>query len=120
VVARLPFAPLPNYPDDAGGLVVAPLAPEPTDDDLTLLLLESAPALRADLVEEGLEGSGLRRLASASAADGATRRHLLEADGCGQPADLGVGEALAAFGQQVLRAVPIGCYARPLLAGDLA
>jgi chorismate mutase len=111
VVSRLPFAPLPGYPEAVGALVLAPLELEPSGDDLTLLLVE-ADVGAARLIELL---APLTPRVLASHREGGTARHLVEVAGFLPPDD----PRLAARGP-LSRVAVAGCYARPLAAAELA
>jgi hypothetical protein len=118
VVARLPFAPLPGYPEGAGGLVLAPLEPEPSGDDLTLLAIETDGTLGGADLCELLTLLSPRRLAGYRKPEG-TVRHLLEVAGFLPPGDQRLAGLLAPAGGSLLRVAVVGCYARPLAAAAL-
>lgn len=117
VHARLPFAPLPVYPDDVQGLVLARLPPEPSGDDLTLLALEAEEAVSADQLQACLRP---RWRLSRPGSAGEAVWHLLELDGFQADAAQKVGRALSGAGGRILRAEVLGCYARPLSTAELA
>jgi chorismate mutase / prephenate dehydratase len=112
VQARLPFATLPGYPDHVQAYVVARLPPEPTGDDLTLLLLET------DEVPNGSD-PWLSRHLLRSEPEAGTVRHLVELGGFFTEDGPPLRVALAAVGGGLLRVQVLGCYARPLPAAEL-
>jgi chorismate mutase / prephenate dehydratase len=112
VVARLPFAPLPGYPEGLGAFVLAPLEPEPSGDDLTLLATENDGSVGSAQLCEMLAPLAPRVLASHR--EGGRVLHLVEVAGFLAPDD----PRLAILGP-LLRVVVAGCYARPLAAAAL-
>src|SRR4051812_8601829 len=113
VVSRLPFAPLPGYPKAVGAFVLAPLEPEPSGDDLTLLAIEAESTVGAARLVELL--APLTPCVLANHHEGGTTRHLVEVAGFLLPDD----PRLAARGP-LLRVAVAGCYARPLAAAEIA
>ncbi|MGD9511588.1 MAG: chorismate mutase [Geminicoccaceae bacterium] len=112
VLARIPFV---AGPGTGGALVLGAAGPDPSGDDLTLLLLETASGLAPDRLPAMLGSVGLmgRALAQARAHDG-RQLHLVEIDGLLAPE----GAALAKLCEPVLRCAWLGGYARPLAVDD--
>lgn len=121
VAARLPFAARPGLPKDVGALVLAVGLPqEATGDDVTLVTIETEADLGHGRLRELLASFAPRWLASHD--DGTTdvRRHLVELAGFLGSDDARLAEVLTPARERVLRAVPLGCYARPLSESELA
>lgn len=108
VVARLPFM---TAADGAGALVVAPVAPDPSGDDRSLLMIEAeAHASRARLAQ-GLEEAGFVSNALLLTRAGAATLALAEVNGFLDAED----PRLAAL--PWARRTILGAYATPVL-GD--
>jgi chorismate mutase/prephenate dehydratase len=117
VFARLPF--VSSDGEEVRALALSQLEIEPSGDDLTPLAIEA---------EQGLSRGGLRELlATAKLNPGwaATWRpdppapavHLVEVDSFVAAADPRLGALQQAARGEVLRAIPLGGYARPLSLG---
>lgn len=121
VVAKLPFAARPDLAEGVGALALAVGLPqEATGDDATLLVLETERGFGRGRLRELLAIFSPRWLASHDDSAAEVGRHLVELAGFALPGDQRLAEALAPAGERVLRAVPLGCYARPLSASELA
>jgi chorismate mutase len=111
VVARLPFVAEP-----AGGpaaLVVAPVAPDPSGQDRTLLLLEAEAGAPRGRIAAALAGAGLQAASLIVARAGAATLALAELDGF-----LGADDPRLASLPWARRTI-LGAYAAPV-AGDPA
>jgi chorismate mutase-like protein len=124
VIARLPFGALGNVRGgSAEALVIGRMAPEETGRDRSLLVVESTAEMSR---------SGLRALLVASALapllmhlwrdtnDPSTWYQLVEVDGCVRPADARLAALAAQRGGGIRRIWPVGGYAVPLSAAELA
>lgn len=122
IVARLPFANAGQYPEDATAVVIAPVEHEPSGDDVTLVLIEADADTSRGRILDALGQASLapRWLAISREPSRGTCIHLVEVAGFigrGEPA---LAAALTSIRQQVLRALPVGGYPRPLSAAELA
>ena len=123
VVARLPFGALGNAAgacDDA--VVLAAIVPEPSGDDCTLLVIETAAHATAVLTDAFLAAHLDINPIAHRERDGGGCAHLVEAAALIEPGDRRLALALAALGDGA-RVTWLGCYARPLsdaLAGEVA
>ena len=117
VFARLPF--VTGDGEEVRALALGQLEIEPSGDDLTPLAIEA---------EQGLSRGGLRELLAAAKLNpgwAATWRpdppapavHLIEVDSFVAAADPRLGALQQAARGEVLRAIPVGGYARPLSPG---
>ena len=115
IVGRLPFLVEPGRSQGAA-VIVAPMEPQPSGDDLTVFALEATlETSRARLVS-ALSKGGLepRWLATVREADQEAALHLFEVPGFVAHREPRLTNALAAVQSQVLRVVAIGGYARAL------
>ena len=117
VVARLPF----GYPEPcqegAGSFVVGAIEPEPSGDDLSLIVIETVDEVSRGRLVDLLSGFAPRWLATRRYPGFGGALHLVELDGFPSSAEAGLEEALAGAGEQILRSVWLGSYARPLAGG---
>lgn len=121
VAARLPFAARPDLPKDVGALVLAVGLPqEATGDDVTLMAIETEGDLDRDRLRQLLESFAPRWLVGPDEATADVHRHLVELAGFLGSDDGRLAEVLTPARERVLRAVPLGCYARPLSGSELA
>jgi chorismate mutase len=114
VVARLPFCPV-DAASEPAAVIVAALEPEPSGDDVTMIVIEAAGEASRARLAEALERGGLqpRWLAAVREADRAAL-HLVEVAGFIGDREPRLTNALAAVQPQILRVTAIGGYARPL------
>lgn len=115
VISRLPFL---DRPGEARprALAVAALEPEPSGDDLTLLVVETASEIsRAGLLDL-LQSAGYhpRPLVSLREPTEPSALHLIEVDGFVTPGDARLAAILAPMEGRIVRVTPIGGYPRPL------
>lgn len=117
VVAKLPFLVEANAASDPPeAFVVAELNPEPSEDDLTLLVIEAATAvsragLRSMLADVGLQA----RWAAVRDGSGPERaRHLVELEGFVTTDDKRCRALIRQRASEIERLVVIGAYARPV------
>ena len=111
VVARLPFVTEP--PGGPGALVVAPVAPDPSGDDRTLLLLEAEAGAQRGRLLQAFAAAGLSVTSLLMTRAGAATLALAEIEGF-----LGAGDARLAALPWARRTI-LGAYAAPV-AGDAA
>lgn len=113
VISRLPFLDGPGRPQ---ALAVAALDPEPSGDDLSLLVIETLEESGPVALERSLAAAGLqpRRLATQPGEQAGSLLHLFELAGFHGPHTPLPATALGAPGSGILRATPVGGYPRPL------
>ncbi len=118
IVMRLPFADLGNARGESPqALVIARIAPEPTGDDRTLLVVETADAVGRAAMDDMLAKAKLS--AQTIAAHGkALNLHLVEAAGFLDDRDVGV--QLLAARDPVETVMIVGAYPAPLPAAGRA
>ena len=117
IVARLPFVWTRN---GEGALVVGNFAPDPSGDDLTVVVLAAAPGLPGDQLPDLFRSAGLaaRTLTSTTLGTHDGSLHLIEIDGFVEADDHRLAAAHIEAGGLVLRCAWLGGYARPLAVGD--
>jgi chorismate mutase len=122
IVARLPFAGGAHHPAEVGAVVLARLDQEPSGDDLTLLAIEAEAELSRAKLKDALEAAGLepRWLAAVRPGEGAAAIHLIEIQGFVGDRDPALANALQPLRRLILRVTPLGGYARPFTAAELA
>jgi chorismate mutase / prephenate dehydratase len=125
VAARLPFgAPGFGYGADVRALAVGRFEHEPSGDDATVLAVEAAAGLSRGrlgaLLKEADLPSGWSAAWRPPGGQGAPAFHLVEVGGFVPEGEARLGRLLQAARGEVLRAVPVGGYARPLTAEELA
>ncbi|MDX6750200.1 chorismate mutase (plasmid) [Geminicoccaceae bacterium 1502E] len=120
VVSRLPFL------DGSGhshpqAFAVAALDPEPSGEDLSLLVFETAPDISCARLCEALHAAGLAPRPLATLHDGAESSvlHLIELNGFLTPGEAPLAACLEPLGRRILRVTPIGGYPRPLSEAEL-
>jgi chorismate mutase/prephenate dehydratase len=124
VVARLPFAGPGNGRDaDLNGLVICPLAAEPTGRDRSLIAIEAGDDIALASLGPALAKAGLpvtfTAQSDAEQAPG-TRLYLAEVDDFAGEDDRRIMRYLDAAGSTVTRVVGLGSYAVPLTPEQLA
>ncbi len=109
-IARLPFV------DGAApeALALASLEPEPSDDDLSLVVLETGLTTSRAHLEAVLADEGLAPRWRAAARLAHRNLHLVEVDGFHARGDLSAPGLASALGEELRRAVVIGAYPRPI------
>jgi chorismate mutase / prephenate dehydratase len=123
IIARLPLAAARNVRGEAlGALAIGPVAPEPTGDDHSYLVLEagdelSRTSLGAQLIRVGLEPC---MFASWGEPDRARRLYLVEVCDFVAEGDPRLAKFRAAAGPELRRIFFLGSYAVPFTAAELA
>jgi len=123
VICRLPFAGRGNARgDQAEAFVVCPADQEPTGRDRSLFAFEVADAIPQGSIQTALMTAGLPPTMVQPWKDAAVDAflYLVEIDDFVPAADPRVSSFLAALKRAVTRVVPLGGYARPLTAEELA
>jgi chorismate mutase / prephenate dehydratase len=117
VFARLPF--VSSHGDESRALAIGQLEIEPSGDDLALLAIEAEPGLSRARLRELLMTAGLNPgwASTCRPPTPAPALHLVEVDTFVGNGDERLAEMLNAARGEILRAVPIGGYARPLSLG---
>jgi chorismate mutase/prephenate dehydratase len=121
VIARLPFAGRGNARSDGGdALAIGRGALLPTGRDRTLIATENAPNISRGRLFSTLAGLGLRCtfMASGEQADGGNT--LIEIDDFVASDDPRLDRFRAQLGSELYRLLPLGGYAVPLSAAELA
>lgn len=120
VVARLPFSVAGPQPDEAAALVVAPIEPEPSGDDLGLAAIETIGEVSRGTLVDLLAAAGLapRWLATCNDRERGITVHLVEVAGFLPPYPAALDAAFAGVREHVLRVLVLGSYARPLTEAD--
>lgn len=117
IIARLPF--LTRGPrDDVDALALAAVPLEPTGDDRTLLGIELCQDMSRGRLKDGVEACGLPTLAFRThhLPGGAGAVHLLEVEGFVAEDDPRLGQLADRLGDSLMRILPIGAYATPMVA----
>jgi chorismate mutase len=117
VVARLPFIDQPlGRLEPVESLVIGRIAPEPSGDDVTLVVLSAGPqAISRARMTESIAKAGLAgRIVAASGAEGGDQLHLVEIDGFVAESDPRLSVMAKTPAEASVRMVWIGAYARPL------
>jgi len=119
VIARLPFMPTGNARGrNISALVLARLDPEPSGDDISLLLIESPGEMSRSRITVALQKAGFPTLLSAlDHARGGLHFYLIEVPEIIVDADPRLAAAAAALGVERARVLTIGAYARPSSVG---
>ena len=114
VFARLPF--VSSDGDETRAFAIGQLEIEPSGDDLALLALEADPGLSRARLRERLIAAGLSPgwASTCRPAPPAPALHLVEVDGFIGDGDHRLAALHEAARGEILRAVPLGGYARPL------
>lgn len=125
VIALLPFgAPGSGQEAERRALAVGRFEHEPSGDDATVLAVEAATTLSRGGLSALLNEAGLPPGWSAAwrppAPPGAPALHLVEVPGFIAEGDVRLDRLLRAGRGEVLRAAPVGGYARPLSPEELA
>ncbi|MCB1883436.1 MAG: chorismate mutase [Geminicoccaceae bacterium] len=112
VIGRLPFAPRPGQPS---ALLLGRAAHERTGDDLALMAIETLPELSRARLRHLFEAAEMAPVwLAVLEANGEPPMHLIELKGFVEDCLAVVPSVLAPARGQVLRAQPVGGYARPL------
>lgn len=123
VIARLPFVGGGNArPQGQEALVISPVPQEPTGQDRTYLVLESAEQLVPSQLTNALNQVGLQMVFSTESHDDnrpEVWQILIEVDGFLSPADPRIKQFSDAFDGAIQFAVTIGGYALPVPADEL-
>ena len=118
VVARLPVATgLEPKGGIAQGLAVADMAPEPSGDDRTLIVIETPGSVSRAALARAVESAGLVLRFAAGHGGGGTA-HLLEVDGFLTSDDAALARLRSALGDAARDVTVIGAYAVPLSLGE--
>jgi chorismate mutase-like protein len=115
VIARLPFVPTVNArARNLSALVLARLDPEPSGDDVSLLLIESPGEMSRSRITSALQKAGFPTLLSAlDQTRGGLHFYLVEVPEVVVDHDPRLAAAAAALGVERARVLTIGAYARP-------
>ncbi|MBB4285298.1 chorismate mutase [Roseospira goensis] len=120
IVARLPITG--PGPQGIEALVIARMAPEATDDDRSVIAVETGRDISRSAFTDALGAAGLppRAVWDARATGDETRHHLVEVRGFVEPADTRL-QALAGAADAggIRAALLLGAYAAPLSAESL-
>jgi len=116
VIARLPFAQV--SPPASEGLAVSLAPNEATGRDHSYMVIETEGELSRSAIARRFESAGLKALEIQTWESGGLRQHLVEVAGF-VTAEAPEAAALAAA-DDIAMAVPIGSYALPLTAAELA
>ena len=116
VVARLPFyTSATGQFEDLAALVVAPFAPQPSGDDVSLMAVETGEVSRARLGElMALAGLAGHVIASHGDDDPGARLQLFEADGFVDQDDDRIAALLYRHDSDIRRIISLGAYAVPV------
>ncbi len=117
VVARLPFIDQPlGRLEPVESLVIGRIAPEPSGDDVTLVVLSAGPpALSRARMTEQIAKTGLTgRIVAGSGAEGGDQLYLVEIDGFIAEGDSRLAAMAKSPTEASIRLLWIGAYARPL------
>jgi chorismate mutase / prephenate dehydratase len=117
VFARLPF--VSSHGEEVRALALGQLELEPSGDDLALLAIEAEQGLSRGRLRELLVAVGLTPgwASTCRSATPAPTLHLVEVDSFVPDGDARLAEVQEAARGEILRAVPVGGYARPLSLG---
>jgi len=120
VIARLPFMPTVNSRGhDIAGLVLARLDPEPSGDDISLLLIESPGEVSRSRITGALQKAGFPApLSAIGHARGGLNFYLVEVPDLIVDADPKFAATAEALGVARARVLTIGAYARPATANS--
>lgn len=115
VIARLPFMPAANARGrNISALVLARLDPEPSGDDVSLLLVESPEEMSRSRLTAALQKGGFPKLLSAlDHGRGGLHFYLFEVPDVVTDADPRLAATAAALGVARARVLTIGAYASP-------
>jgi chorismate mutase / prephenate dehydratase len=122
VLARLPFIARGNARGDGGidALAIGHAAPDPTDDDRSLIALELAGELSRARLIAALKEAGLAvTLFAAYEPGGEGAWNLVEIDDGVADGDPRLAKALASLGDRIARVQHLGTYAKPLAPAAL-
>jgi hypothetical protein len=117
VVARLPFIDQPlGRLEPVESLVIGRIAPEPSGDDVTLVVLSAGPPSisRARMTESIAKADLTGRIVAGSGAEGGDQLYLVELDGFVAEADPRLATLAKSPTEASVRLLWIGAYARPL------
>jgi chorismate mutase len=113
-IARLPF--VEAGPRTLSALALAPLEPEPSTDDLSLVILETTASTSRGRLAELLERGRLApRWRGVARGDGRLL-HLVEVDGFHARGEPFVSSLLADLGDNIAAVTVVGAYPRPIAA----
>jgi len=117
ICIRLPFLETAPRPRETTAVVVAGLPHEPSGDDLTLAAIEAEAELSRGRLRQLLDEAGLDPawLVTVRERGAGQALHLVEIRGFLETSRVTLANALAPVRRQLLRAGPIGGYARPLV-----
>jgi chorismate mutase / prephenate dehydratase len=117
VFARLPF--VSRHGDEVRALAIGQLEIESSGDDLALLAIEAEQGLSRGRLRDLLVAAGLNPgwASTCRPATPAPALHLVEVDSFVGDGDERLAEVHKAARGEILRAVPVGGYARPLSLG---
>ncbi|MBL26238.1 MAG: chorismate mutase [Rhodospirillaceae bacterium] len=121
IVARLPFAEM-GIGEGRHAFVVAPVAPESTQDDVTLLAFETTGSTSRGRLKELFEGADLDAtwIAATKMGGGSEGwQHLVSVPEFIREDDLRLDSVLRAAVDRITRIIPIGVYAKPLSKEDI-
>ncbi len=116
VIARLPFV----EGSGPAAIALAPLEPEPSRDDLSLLVLEVEPGVERTLLAEPLERAGLAPSWHGRVRADGRHLHLVEVRGFHGLHEPFPTALFGALGDQVRRTTVLGAYPRPITADGLS
>jgi len=116
IISRLPFLQR-GLREDADAMALGAVPLEPTGDDRTLLGIELTQDVSRGRLKDGLEASGLMpvQFRTHHLPGGAGAVHLVEVDGFVPGDDPRLDQLVQKLGEALLRVLPIGAYANPLL-----
>lgn len=116
-IARLPFV---EAGPAAAALALAPLEPEPSADDLSLVILETPASTSRTRLAETLERGRLAPRWRGVVRDDTRVLHLVEVEGFHPRGAPFLPSLLGGLGDQLRAATVIGAYPRPIAAGPEA
>ena len=118
IIARLPFAGPANLKErDREAFVISRLQPDSTDDDRTVLAIDTAEPISIARLNPALEATKLKPTFSARWQNPQVAHsvlHLVEVSGYVAANDPRLSAALEALGVQANRTIVVGAYAMPL------
>lgn len=124
VIARIPFAPDPRAGSgEPQALAIAMMTPEPTDDDRSIVVIETDDHISRAKLNENFTSVGLKPLFSAERAGTPGRRgwlHLVECEGFVLAEEARITQLVENLGEMVTAIHFLGAYAAPLGPDDMA
>lgn len=123
IIARLPFAPGNDGGSGLEALAISALTQEETGEDRCLFVVESEADVPLATFGRALKKAGLEARTTSRWHDENKPEvwlYLAEIDGCLSPEGARAARLADALGVSVARIVPLGGYAVPLGAGDMA